>query len=274
MDGITSRIYTDTNTLRYFGTAFREAELGENLRDHLILSPMSLLELLAQLATEDAEAAYAAIQAIPRCHNPRFIAVLPWSDDGLRAVFGMEQNPASFMEAISHAMNHCLAAKTSAELYDDSVQLKHVLMQAKAKTCANFAALLSRRKADGRLSEMEQRAILACAIASRAGAEIGGIDVDGVISQVDAWYVFECNKLENAAKEKNYSVEKHANDIYDADQLVHLLDPVLHFLTSDKGFKRTKGSSQAARIHIEPMSSLIDPIRATAVIKRILTEAG
>jgi hypothetical protein len=274
MNGIKSRIYTDTNTLRYFGIAFRDIELDEDLRDHLIMSPMSILELLAQLAAGDAVEAFAAIQAIRRVHNPKYVAILPWSDDGLRTLFGLEPNPGPFMESIGNAVNNCLVAATAEELHEDSLPLQAILLKTKAETAANFAALLKWRREEGKLAEADNRAMFASSIAWRAGAPVEGINVDEIICQLEALYIFETEKLEIAARSENYNVEKHANDIYDAEQLVHLLDPVLHFLTSDGGFKRAAASSQSSRIHIAPAPSLMNPKLATAVIRQILTEAG
>jgi len=64
------KIYTDTNVLRYFGTAFAKTSLAKDLQDQLLLSPLSVMELLSQLGTEGAAEAFAAVQAFPRIHNP------------------------------------------------------------------------------------------------------------------------------------------------------------------------------------------------------------
>lgn len=75
------KIYTDTNVLRYFGTAFARASLAEDLQVQLLLSPLTVMELISQLGTEGAEEAFAAVQALPRVHNAKATGMLPWSDD-------------------------------------------------------------------------------------------------------------------------------------------------------------------------------------------------
>ena len=60
------KIYTDTNVLRYFGTAFAKCSLEEDLQVQLLLSPLTVMELISQLGTEGAEDAFGAIQALPR----------------------------------------------------------------------------------------------------------------------------------------------------------------------------------------------------------------
>jgi hypothetical protein len=78
------KIYTDTNVLRYFGIAFAETSLAEDLKVQLLLSPLTLMELISQLGTDGADEAFAAVQALPRVHNPEATGMLPWSDDLFR----------------------------------------------------------------------------------------------------------------------------------------------------------------------------------------------
>jgi len=40
-----AKIYTDTNVLRYFGTAFANATLSDDLRNKLLLAPLAVMEL-------------------------------------------------------------------------------------------------------------------------------------------------------------------------------------------------------------------------------------
>src|SRR5258707_15713598 len=110
MVGVTSMIYTDTMVLRYFGTAFRQSVLDENLRDHLLLAPLALMELLSQLATEGVEDPFGAIQATTRIYN-KHAGLLPWTDEVFRAaVFGLPPSHSTLSESLSSAVNLCLNA--------------------------------------------------------------------------------------------------------------------------------------------------------------------
>ena len=85
-----AKIYTDTNVLRYFGEAFANTTLADDLRDELLLAPLAVMELVSQLGTAGAADAFAAVQAFPRVHNPAASGMLPWSDDLFRiSIFGL-----------------------------------------------------------------------------------------------------------------------------------------------------------------------------------------
>ena len=45
-------VYLDTNAFRYFGHAFPNVTLAEELRDRILTSPLSAFEVFAQLADE------------------------------------------------------------------------------------------------------------------------------------------------------------------------------------------------------------------------------
>jgi hypothetical protein len=49
-----AKIYTDTNVLRYFGEAFPNTTLADDLRDELLLAPLAVMELVSQLGTPGA----------------------------------------------------------------------------------------------------------------------------------------------------------------------------------------------------------------------------
>ena len=70
-------IFLDTNTLRCFGKAFATTCLPTDLRMHLLLPPLSAMELLSQLATDGAEDAFASVQAMLRIFSPT-AGMLPW----------------------------------------------------------------------------------------------------------------------------------------------------------------------------------------------------
>jgi hypothetical protein len=274
VNAIPSKIYTDTNTLRYFGTAFRASRLDEDLRDQMIMSPFSVLELIAQLATGGVEEAFSAIQAIPRVHNAAAIGLLPWSDDLIRqTVFGLDPEEDVITPALNNAVNNSLNATTPTVLHHDALQLRNLLIRAKGVAVANFSALLNSWRSEGPITHEAHRTIFASSIARRCGAPTEDVDVNRAIHLLNAFYIFQLEKLAIAAQHANYNAARRANDLYDAEQLVYLSDPTLHFLTSDGGFNRSAASSQFDRIHIAQPASLMDTAQASAIIRDILTNA-
>jgi hypothetical protein len=271
METAGTKIYTDTNALRYFGDAFRASSLDDDLRDHLLMSPVSILELLSQLATRGGKDALSAVQAIVNVYNPSHTGLLPWSEDAFReAVFGVPAKPDTFTDAATGAVNDCLAATTARELHKQSTRLRGLLDEAKHETTAAFADLLKACKSDGPMPDDTHRSIFAHAIAERAEVSTGEVDVDKVIDRLDALYVYEVDKLKAAIGSHNYNVKKHENDFFDAEQLVYLAYPGLNFLTCDTGFNRAAASPQFARIHIVSPEFLMDHATASALIRNIL----
>ena len=111
-------------------------------------------------------------------------------------------------------------------------------------------------------------------MAHRAGIDEASVDVDFVVDKLDAFYVFEKHRMQVGAKNDDYNVDKHSNDVYDAELLIYLADPTLHLLTCDKGFRRVEKSSQANRVHIADAACLKNPDCANETIRSIVEAAG
>jgi hypothetical protein len=80
------RIYLDTNAFRYFGIAFEKVPLAADLRDKILISPLSAFEVFAQLGDDDeaeADRVLRQIQAVRNWTNPQNSRLLPWPDDML-----------------------------------------------------------------------------------------------------------------------------------------------------------------------------------------------
>ena len=268
------RIYTDTNVLRYFGEAFTTRTVPQEIAVQLFLAPLAILELLSQLGTEGAENAFAAVQALPRVHNPAACGVLPWSDDFFRTcLFKLQPGQDIITQSINNAVNRVLNAANAAELKAEGEEMRALLNKGKNEAADNFTALRASVSAEGRLDPAEDRRIFAQSIARRAGVEPESVDVDFVLTHLDAHYRFEQQRINAAIDNPEYNVTKRANDVYDSELLIYLADPSLHLLTCDTGFKRSNGSSQANRIHIVPTDALRDPETAITTLQGIVESA-
>ena len=268
------RIYTDTNVLRYFGEAFTTRTVPQEIAVQLFLAPLAILELLSQLGTEGAENAFAAVQALPRVHNPAACGVLPWSDDFFRTcLFKLQPGQDIITQSINNAVNRVLNAANAAELKAEGEEMRALLNKGKNEAADNFTALRASVSAEGRLDPAEERRIFAQSIARRAGVEPESVDVDFVLTHLDAHYRFEQQRINAAIDNPEYNVTKRANDVYDSELLIYLADPSLHLLTCDTGFKRASGSSQANRIHIVPTDALRDPETAITTLQGIVESA-
>jgi len=263
-------IYTDTNVLRYFGTAFASSSVPADIQVELLLAPLALMELLSQLGTPGAAEACAAIHALPHVHNPERTGLLPWSDDLFRiAVFNLPPGEDTITPALNNAVVNVLNAATPEELHEDGEAMRTLLDQAKDEAANNFSALLNDWRSEGPLDEAQHRAIFARSIARRAGVDETHVAVDSVVRSLEAHYVFESQRMQIAARSRDYNVGKHSNDVYDAELLIYLAAPDLHLLTSDKGFARFTGSSQFSRVHIVEAACLQNPETASRVLRNI-----
>jgi hypothetical protein len=219
------KIYTDTNVLRYFGIAFPDSSLADDLRDHLLLSPLSVMELLSQLGTSDAAGAFAALQAFPRVHNAEASGMLPWSDDVFRiCLFNLPPEEDVITPSLNNAVVRVLNAFKSEDLKEDGEELRKLMDTAKEQTAKQFSEVINGWRSGGPLSKEEHETIFARSIARRAGTDEAAVDVDFVLKHLNALYVFEKTKLEVGAQNCQYNVDKHSNDVYDAELLVYLAD--------------------------------------------------
>jgi hypothetical protein len=268
------KIYTDANILRRFGSAFATRTLPEDLPVQLLLSPLALMAVLAQLGTDQAQEAFEAVQALPRVHNQGPTGMLPWTDDFFRmALFDQPSGNDVITPALNKAVNNVLNATGPEVLRSNGEEMRALLEREKNAAAENFSALLNSWRAEGPLPETEHQSIFARSIARRAGMDESSVDVDEVVSRLNAHYIFEKERIEAGGSTDDYNFAGRANDLYDAELLIYLADPSLRLLTYDRGFRRVRQSAQANRIHIETLNSLQDADRIIDTLGRIVRAA-
>lgn len=189
-------------------------------------------------------------------------------------LFNLPPGEDTITPALNNAVINILNAAKVEDLRDDGKEMRALLDEAKGETAKNFSAVLNSWRSEGPLSETEHKAIFARSCARRAGFDETRVDVESVVKSLNALYVFEKHRMQVGAQNHDYNVDKHSNDVYDAELLIYLADPTLHLLTSDKGFCRIEKSSQADRVHIADPACLKNPECATNTIRRIVEAAG
>jgi hypothetical protein len=266
------KIYFDTNVLRYFAQAFRDRSIDADLKQHIVVSPISLLEILSEIGTEQAEEAFRTVKAFPNIFdtdNP--IPLLPWESEVFRVlVFNLPPQQDQLAELLSHATARALYANTAAELRDDARQLRDLMDRSKLSATDDFAALLASLRQHGTGADAEHRQIFANGIAHRAGLPQEGVDANHVIERLNAPWAYEYGHVINAARERGYDPYRHQNDFFDTEQLVYLAHPDMHLLTNDQGFRRARQSEQFRRIRWEPVHIFQNPAEATRVMRAMV----
>ena len=262
------KIYFDTNVLRYFAQAFRDQSIDAVLKQHIVVSPISLLELLSEIGTEQAEEAFRTVKAFPNIfdtENP--IPLLPWESEVFRVlVFNLPPQQEQLAELLSNATTRALYANTAADLQDDARQLRDLMDRSKLSSTDDFAALLTSLREHGTVAVAEHRQIFANGIAHRAGLLREGVDANYVIERLNALWAYEYEHVINSARERGYDPYRHQNDFFDIEQLVYLAHPDMHLLTNDQGFRRARQSEQFRRIRWEPVHILQNPVEAKRVL--------
>lgn len=266
------KIYFDTNVLRYFADAFRDRQVDADLKQHIVVSPISLLELLSEIGTDQAEEAFRTVKAFHNIFdtdNP--IPLLPWESEISRVlVFNQPPRQDQLAELLSNATARALYASTIADIQDDARQLRDLMDRAKLSATDNFASLLASMRKYGTVADDEHRRIFANGVAHRAEVPQEGVDPHPVIDRLSALWAYEYEHVVNAARERGYDPYGHQNDFFDIEQLVYLAHPDMHFLTSDQGFRRARQSPQFRRIRWEPVHILRDPAEATRVMRAMV----
>jgi hypothetical protein len=264
------RIYFDTVAFRQVGIAFEKNALAPDLREKTLISPLSVFEVLSQLTTAEADEVLKQIHAVLNWTNPEHTGLLSWPGDALFSIWFKRAAPDDgFTQRMQKAFNACLGAQSARELQGEAGKLKDAMDEITGKTAQEFARLLEAARNEGLEGENFSIAWFQ-GIANRIKADPKSRNMPEIISDLNAYHEFERGKLHVALNNKDYNPEKHKNDLLDAEQLIYLSDPSLHFLTCDKGFSNlVRNSPQSKRIITVSPSELVEPVTVEALIRGI-----
>jgi hypothetical protein len=250
------KIYFDTVAFRLVGQALGQSSLPDDLREKIVVSPLSAFEVLSQLTITKAEEVLSQIQSIHKWLNPERAGMLPWPDDVLRQLgFGLPMKEDDFTHRMGVAFDACLNATSAASLQKEAGNLKDTMDKIKSSTAEDFGRLVDLAKKESPSGDWFSVAWFQ-GVANRAKADPKSKSVDEIVTAFNAYHEFERIKLETALQSKLYSPGKHQNDLFDGEQLIYLGAQELLFLTCDKGFARVNKSAQFDRIKIVPPSDI------------------
>ena len=270
-------IYLDTNAFRYFGIAFQNATLAEDLRDKMLISPLSAFEVFGQLADlREGEAVLNQVHAIRNWTNPQRSGLLPWPDEMLYQIWHRTPvQDTEFVRQMTASFNACLTAESVDVLREEAVQHKQVMDRFKLETAQNFKNMIDAARAE-KAKTIDIADAWIRGIANRVHAEPDSRSTAEIISSLSAYYEYDQSKLKTALDIPLYNPvsRKNQNDIIDSEQLVYLADKSLFLVTSDGGFKRKViESEQNTRIITAPPEDLMDARKAESVIRRLMEQS-
>ncbi|TAM81430.1 MAG: hypothetical protein EPN47_11745 [Acidobacteria bacterium] len=265
------KFYFDTDIFRNIGKTFENAALPNDLRGNLLVSPLSAFEVISQLSTAAGDEILRQIHAIRNWVNPERAGMLPWPDDVLLNVgFGMPMREDDFTQRMANAFKICLAATSVEPLREEAHRVKEMLDETKLRNAQDFGRLLKAARRESPKGDWFSDPWYQ-GIARRVNANPETRSADAIAATFNAYREFERVKLQTALKEKDYNVEKHKNDLFDAEQLIYLGSPDLYFLTCDKGFSRVNQSAQFERVMIVPLDEISDVHRVEALLRKQLS---
>lgn len=263
-----NEVYVDTDGFRHIAKTFAKKQLSDELRNRMVLSPITILEVFSQLTLPGAVAdeILSEVKALPHFVNHRNINLLPWWTATVHGDF--EEADTVFAKRIQEILDGCLQANTVGELQEDASQLKNVLDQEVEKQKANFRELVERYKASGG-DQVKFRDVCAEALADRAKLDKNGRWLAKILSDLSAHIEYQEERVKLAAQDPKHKPDK--NDYLDSLQLIYSKNPRLHFLTCDHGYrKRIKSSAQLPRIHKVSVAELTDPIYVEKLLEQIV----
>src|SRR6516164_3443516 len=140
------RIYFDTVSFRLIGDSFQTQTLPQELRDRILISPLTLYEIWSQLTIGDGESMLKRVQSLANWTNPK-TGLLPWPDDAVYAVWHKRIAPEDgFTKRMETACNLCLAATSPSQLKEAAQELKTTMDKVKSDMAFAFGQLMSSAK--------------------------------------------------------------------------------------------------------------------------------
>jgi hypothetical protein len=262
-------LYLDTDAFRAVCRAFRAHSPPDHLRSRVVLSPITICEVLAQLASPEGGNILEVMRSLHQWIDKEHGQLLPWPDAALsELVLGVKREDP-FFDAISTSLNICLNATDISEVREASEKLKVALEEIKDFYADHFSQLMNLWRAN-KPGEEEFREVFLSGMAQRLQVDERVLKAANIPVVLSAYYNFEFAKLNIGAANHAYNARKHANDLLDAEQLVYLADPRLHFVTCDRGYKdKVAASEQSRRIHSYGPEILARPEDAEAMIEQV-----
>jgi hypothetical protein len=265
-----SKVYFDTDCFHHFATTFENTPLSADLRERILLAPFTMLEVLSHLARFWGEDVLHQLRGMPNWLDVKGNVVLPFPEVEI-AIIGFATSPAppdhDAIARLNDDINVCVSSDLStlkpvAEARDQ--QLKDI----KNHYGLLFQHLITQLKNSGPDKKAAFTKLWLEQFHSARSASFSAPDDTTLIAAFNAHYEFEYEKALLALQNPHYNVMNHVNDLLDAESLIYLADPDLHFLTFDRGYcRKVKTSPQRSRIHQVPPNTFATPQSAEAYLR-------
>jgi hypothetical protein len=201
-------IYLDTNAFRYFGIAFEKVPLAADVRDKILISPLSAFEVFPQLGDGNeihADLVLRQVRALHNWTNPQHSGLLPGPDDMLRTLwFQSPVQDDDFTKRMEQSFNVCLTADTLTPLKEAALQQKQMMGEFKLEMAHDFKNMLDDLKKQQGKTGKNKRAkpvdtteVWFHGIAHRAHADPSSKTISEIKSLLSAYHPLE-SKIQSA----------------------------------------------------------------------------
>lgn len=257
-------VYFDTDAFHRIGQTFAKQGLAEELRDRILLSPITFLEVLSHLTLSNRDEIMTHIQAVHNWMNPKHAGLLSWPDVAIARIGFNKTLEDDFIDRVERTINQCLGAVSADDFREPAGKLMDALNKMKDSTSQDFTHLVEMYRKDPIVGDKFSE-VWAHGIARRVRADPRSRPLPEIVAGLSAYHEFEEERLRVAASNPAYVPDK--NDLLDSEQLVYLGDPALHFITCDGGYlKRIRKSAQAAQIYRASLNELEDARRVETLL--------
>ena len=267
--------FFDTNVIRYLRTGLT-TELPPEIQRRIVLSPVSAIEVLSQIAIAPIE----ALESIHRFRNwlPEQAMLLGWLEPYCaRYVFGIEMEDAIW-PIVSQMLDRALRAEdVTHPLTEGARELRRINEEAKLRKAQLFqgaAERLRRQRCCPEELDAQVRQAITQAIAVRvqAGPDLR-TDIE-IERSLAAYCEFHRVLTLRAVRNPQYRFDSrdHLNDHFDGEQLLYLADQENHFITTDTGYRGLRNTGQWPRIHILSAEDMQNEARAASILGDLIAQ--
>ena len=271
--------YFDTSVIRQLRIGLREHPLSQEVKNQIVLSPLSVLELISQIAVVP-DAALGAIHAMRSWLDPGHAVLLGWLDVFVAHwVFATEIRD-DVSTGLSRVLTTCYETEApNDKLIEDAGALLKFLTtakQRKATLLSDAAKAIRQTPGDNSIANLRSAARLAVAdgLRARAGSTPQEISSDAISASLPGYFEYHMDLIARAIPDEKYDFfsPKHLNDHFDAEQLLLLADPSQHYFTADTGYSGT--AKVEPRIHVLEARNLVDPAIGADFITEEITRVA
>ena len=140
---MTERVYLDTNAFRYFGEAFKTAALPLDLREKILMSPLSAFEVMKQLADAYGDVVLQQIQCIRNWTNPQHAGLLAPSQDVMHSIwFQKPVQDDGTTKRMQDSINVILNTDSLKDTQEEAEKHKQFMIDLKLQAAQSFKTMI------------------------------------------------------------------------------------------------------------------------------------